>query len=148
MEWMYPDARIGTFENGHRYEEFVMTKIKYLFGKDLHFFEGKTEQLKGENREGVEIKFDSKMKDTGNVYIETAEKSSKNKDNYFPSGIYRQDNSKWYWIGDYAKAFVFEKVVLQKVDNNEFRHVEISTSKGFLIPIKKAELLCKRYLIF
>jgi hypothetical protein len=145
----YPDGRYATFEDGKAYEEFVASKIKYLFGITLHFYKGKTEQLKGENAEGVEIKFDARMKDTDNIYIETAEKSKGNNLNYYPSGIFREDNSCWFWIGDYKQAFVFEKKTLQKaILDSDLKKVETLTSQGILINIEQAKIICKRHFIF
>jgi len=149
MEPIYPDSRLGTYEDGSAYEEFVYNKIEYLLGIKIKPFIGKNQQLLGENNKGIEIKFDGRMKETNNIYIETAEKSRANKTEYFPSGIFRDDNSKWYWIGDYAEAFVFEKFKLQKyIEHKNFKSVTTSTSKGVLMPKEIAMNICKRHFPF
>lgn len=149
MATKYPDARPGTYEDGSRYEQFVAQKVKYLFGKTLLFFEGKEAQLQGENAEGLEIKFDGLLKKTGNVYIEVMEKSLASRANYYPSGAFRDDNTKTIWIGDYAEAFLFDKRVLrQAAETGKYEKKQIPTSQGFLLSRDQAEKLCKQHLFF
>ena len=59
---------------------------------------------RGENMLGAEIKRDGKFRQTGNLYIETAEKSHPDNPAYVPSGIMRSDNSWLYVIGDEKSA--------------------------------------------
>jgi len=94
-------------------------------------------QLTGENRGGFEIKHDLMAKKTGNLYIEIAEKSVATRENYFPSGIYREDNGWLYIIGDYNfPLFIFCKTSL-KILHKQKRFVETKTptSMGFLLPV-------------
>ena len=145
----YPDARAFTIEDGRRYEEFVAAKTKFLFDFELHFFEGKTAQLQGENREGVEIKFDAQMKETGNIFLEVAEKSRAANAAYYPSGVFRKDNSTRYWIGDYKQAFVFVKSELQeRLRKTVYKKITKPTAIGFLMPVEEAKALCKTHLVF
>lgn len=145
----YPDAKTFAYEDGKRYEEFVSTKAKALWGLTLHFHEGKEAQLLGETMEGLEVKFDGRLKETGNLYIETAEKSRAAKTYYYPSGIFREDNTRAIWIGDYKEAFVISKKVLQDVYvANTNKKVQISTSQGFLLPKEQAKRIAKYYFQF
>lgn len=105
----------------------------------------KYQYQKGESANGIEIKFDRKMKETGNVYIETAEKTNPTNMYYVPSGIYRNDNSWLYLIGNYEQAFLFCKRHLQYLHNDtqhyadrHIREVCTPTSKGFVYPISIA----------
>ena len=104
----------------------------------------------GESLSGIEIKKDTRFKETGNLFIEVAEKSDPLYPNYIPSGIYRNDNSWLYCIGDYQEVFLLPKKILQilyedKINNKpgtEWRGIEtrtIATSKGMLLPINYAE---------
>jgi len=137
---------------GSRYEEFIIQKLEYLFGFVLHLREGEKAQLRGETDEGFEIKYDGRMKDTGNVYIELEEKSNPDNFNYVESGIYRNDNTKFYLIGDYKECFVFGKKALQELDRENpsfiIRPKPTGTSIGFLIPVKYAKKLAERYIVF
>ena len=51
---------------------------------------------------------------TGNIYIETAEKAIPREGPYVQSGIYRDDESWLYGIGDYSKFYIFGKKCLKK----------------------------------
>ena len=96
----------------------------------------------GENKCGFEIKFDDKTKETGNVYIEVSEKSNPANPEYIASGIYRNDNTWLYIIGNYEKIFIFPKSYLRMLHSKgKFKEVQTPTSKGFLIPAKQAEEL-------
>jgi len=133
-------------EQGLCYQDFVVDQL-YKIGLPLIAYSSKKYQnLVGENKNGIEIKNDAKRKDTGNIYIETAEKTNANNEFFVASGIYRNDNSWLYLIGDYKRIFIFSKkhlLRLHKLRNNDgsprFKNIEIATSKGFLIPEEEAD---------
>ena len=90
----------------------------------------------GETWQGAEIKFDKNFHKTGNLFLEVAEKTHPDNPQYVPSGIFRQDNTWLYVIGDYRTVFIFDKKWLQRV--HQSRKVETfaigrGTSKGFLL---------------
>jgi hypothetical protein len=87
----------------------------------------------GENKIGIEIKFDSRFRETGNLFIETAEKSTPINKFHYPSGIYRKDNTWLYAIGDYSIIYLFSKRYLQLMRKN-YREITMATSKGYLLP--------------
>jgi len=93
----------------------------------------------GENMLGAEIKRDGGFRNTGNLYIETAEKSHPDKEQYVSSGIYRGDS--WLFvIGDEQTFWIFSTKYLQKLEKlNRYRRVIKTTSKGFLMPLDEAE---------
>ena len=98
----------------------------------------------GESASGIEIKYDMKKAETGNLYIEVAEKSRPEMPDYTPSGIMRDDNSWLYLIGDYDEAYLFSKKQLQNVyaDSKSYpvrgiKRVQTATSIGILIPTDK-----------
>lgn len=136
------------FEKGLRYQEFVC--------KMLGLVDYKKEQEQydfGETLFGVEIKFDDIMQNTGNLWIETAEKRNSNNDNWIDSGIKRQDNSWLYLIGNYKKAFCFLKNALieyQAWHNKELPIVKNNslTSQGFLLPTLIAKEICVKEFVF
>jgi len=129
-------------KQGLHYQDFVVEEL-YKIGLPIISYSSKEYQnLMGENKAGVEIKFDMKFRGTGNIYIETAEKSNPENEKYIDSGIYRNDNTWLYLIGDEKTIFIFSKkhlIHLHKL--NKYREVITPTSKGMLIPIVDAEKL-------
>lgn len=97
----------------------------------------------GENMLGAEIKRDDRFRETGNLYIETAEKSHPDNPFFIPSGIYRPDNSWLFVIGDEKTMYIFSTKYLEMLQS-KFKHVETSTSRGFLIPLADADKYCIR----
>lgn len=128
-------------KTGAEYEKHIAKVLNEKLGITLDFFVGKEEQLKGETKQGIEIKHDERMKETGNLYIEYSEKSHPNLPGYYPSGISRDDNTWLYIIGDYNNVYLFGKNQL-KLLADEFKHVQTPTSEGFLIPVTRADNLC------
>lgn len=128
------------FENGEGYQSYV----KAVLGMELQIpldFTDKYGQLRvGETIQGVEVKYDMRFKETGNLWIETAEKSSPEVKEYSPSGVFRNDNTWLYLIGDYDVMFVFGKKTLKRLSSEyAVRENNMKTSKGFLLPRKDAE---------
>lgn len=97
----------------------------------------------GENMLGAEIKRDGKFRETGNLYIETAEKAHPDRREYVPSGIHRNDNSWLFVIGDEKKIFIFSTKYLRMLEPR-YRTVEKPTSRGFLMPLVDAVKYCIR----
>jgi hypothetical protein len=105
----------------------------------------KFQNSEGENMLGAEIKRDGKFRETGNLYIETSEKSHPDNENYIPSGIYRNDNSWLFVIGDEKTIYIFSTKYLQKlVVQKHYKTVQQPTSTGFLMPMAEAENYCIR----
>lgn len=134
-------------EAGLEYQDFIADQLRKA---DPCIFIGayssrRYQNERGESASGIEIKYDMRFKETGNLYIEVAEKSNAALAEYSPSGIYRRDNTWLYLIGDYEQAFLFSKHQLQSIHASEeswkrrgIRAVEIDTSRGFLYPAKNA----------
>ena len=122
-------------EKGLQFQDFITDILIKELGISLSTYSSqKYQNLKGENKQGFEIKFDDKYKDTGNVYIEVAEKSNPLNENFISSGIYRNDNTWLYLIGDYKEIFIFSKKHLKLMyESKKYKEVIISTSKGMLI---------------
>lgn len=98
---------------------------------------------KGENMLGAEIKRDGNFRKSGNLYIETAEKSHPDKKYYTPSGIHREDNSWLYVIGDEKTIYIFSGKYLKMLEKR-YKAVETHTSRGFLMSLPEAEKYCIR----
>jgi len=133
-------------KQGLEYQDFIMEYL-YTAGLPLITYTSKKYQIeKGENKLGVEIKFDDKYNETGNLYIEVEERSSVNKE-YFPSGIFRKDNTWIYIQGNYNIAFIFFKIQLQALSKKlNIFEIPMKTSKGFLIKKDNIKSYCGKIL--
>lgn len=68
------------FEAGIQYQDWVVEKLYDAGLPIISYSSKKYQNLIGENKAGLEIKFDRNWVKTGNLYIEIAEKSNPNKD--------------------------------------------------------------------
>ncbi|KKM76086.1 hypothetical protein LCGC14_1383680 [marine sediment metagenome] len=132
---------------GQQYENFVMSRWPDVYpNRKLTIRESKYAQLKGETEEGIEIKYDGRMEETGRVYIEMQEKTHIDNEKYVESGIYRNDNSKLFLIGNMTQWFLFSKEKLVWLDRLDppflYRPKPTGTSIGFCIPVENAKHLC------
>lgn len=111
-------------------------EVLYGIGLPIVGYQSKKNQYKvGENITGIEIKFDDIYARTRNLWIEVAEKSNPENKKYVPSGIYRDDNSWLYVIGNYAEMFIFSHTMLRGVRGKyDERENDTKTSCGFLMP--------------
>ena len=133
-------------EKGLEYQDFVMEKLIEELGISLTQYSSKKFQYTvGENKQGIELKFDDRYKKTGNLYIETAEKSNANNTRFISSGIYRNDNTWLYLIGNYEMIFIFSKKYLVYIHKKHlYKEIEIPTSQGFLLDSEGADKYCLR----
>ncbi|RXG67069.1 hypothetical protein ES695_00020, partial [Candidatus Atribacteria bacterium 1244-E10-H5-B2] len=133
-------------KQGQEYQDFVINKL-YELGIPVVTYTSKEYQFtEGENKAGIEIKLDDRFKETGNLYIEIKEKSHPDNEDYVTSGIYRNDNS-WLWaIGNREYIYIFGKKVLKLLHaSKRYQEVEnkTKTSKGYLLPKKDAKEYCE-----
>jgi len=138
------------FEQGKEYQDFVIDILIQELGLPLAIYNSKKYQWKhGENKQGVEIKFDDKYKTTGNLYIELSEKADENNLNYIDSGIMRDDNTWLYLIGNYEIIYIFTKKMLKGLySSGKFlREVEIPTSRGYLLEKSNAEKYAAKIIV-
>ena len=104
-------------EKGLQFQDFITDILIKELGISLSTYSSqKYQNLKGENKQGFEIKFDDKYKDTGNVYIEVAEKSNPLNENFISSGIYRNDNTWLYLIKNITieNILKFKNLIISK----------------------------------
>jgi hypothetical protein len=115
-------------QEGLEYQDFV-TKYFSL----CCYSSKKWQNEQGENTLNMEIKYDKVLDKTGNVYIETHEKTNADNAKFVESGCLRT-NSWLYLIGNYTFAYVFSTKQLKNMyEKHVFTEKEIGTSKGFLI---------------
>jgi hypothetical protein len=125
-------------KKGEEYQDFVYDLL-YRFGLPcVHFSSRKLQIDRGENITGIEIKFDDRYQETGNLWIEYAEKADKKNKRFVNSGILRPDNTWLYAIGNYEMLFVLSKkhlvLLMDKERYRNIKHLRIATSKGYLLP--------------
>jgi hypothetical protein len=137
-------------EQGKEYQDFV-SDVLYKIGLPLFSYNSKKYQVEhGENKLGIEIKFDDRYAETGNIWIEIAEKSNPSNAAYVLSGIYRTDNTWLYVIGNRTKIFVFAKTILKllhKTGRYAERENNLKTSKGFLLNNADADKYAAKVII-
>jgi len=147
----YEEYREYQLKDAKPYQDFICEEL-HRRGIVLQNMTSKQYQFKRENLLGLEIKLDKRMVETGRVYIETAEKAHEDNAAYVLSGIYRNDNSWLYGIGDYTIFYIFSKNTLKRLDQHNpkwlYRPAPTGTSKGFCIPIDRAEKLADRIIRF
>lgn len=126
------------------YQDFIADQLLKQLGIVITIYSSEKLQFAGETRQGIEIKHDKLMSSTGNVYIEISEKTNAMNSHYIPSGIYKNDNTWLYLVGNHSEAFIFGKGVLQSI--YEAKHCwiqygieehETPTSQGFTMKIEK-----------
>lgn len=136
---------VKKLEQGLLFQD-IVTEALYQRGIVVVAFSSRRYQVeRGENMLGAEIKRDGQFRTTGNLYIETAEKSHPDNPAFIASGIHRKDNSWLYVIGDEKTIYIFSTKYLQMLENRyDDRRVKKTTSLGFLLPLADAEKYCIR----
>ena len=141
---------------GLEYQDFVFDQLQHMEGMPIFlgaYASEKYQYEKGESPSGLEIKYDKRFHETGNLFIEIAEKSDASLPEYTPSGIMRNDNTWLYLVGDYEQAFIFPKKLLRAFcvpSNPAISYREIATSQGYLFSLEyiKCKSLCAKHIIF
>uniref|UniRef100_A0A6M3K0U3 Uncharacterized protein n=1 Tax=viral metagenome TaxID=1070528 RepID=A0A6M3K0U3_9ZZZZ len=144
MNVKYPDAdRPTVFEEGLEFQDFVVDLLLKEMGLVVSNYSSKYYQNNyGENRQGIEIKLDKRILETGNVSIEVAEKSKAENRNWIASGIMRNDNSWLYIQGNRDIVFIFGKKILRLIYEKSYKDkvwIPKPTLKTFLITFNEAE---------
>lgn len=136
-------------EDALKFQDFIKHEL-YKRGIPVVFNDSRHYQYtEGENILGIEIKNDKLFRETGNLYIETEEKTDENNDEFVPSGICREDNSWLYIIGDQRTAYIFGINTLNYLwRTNKYRATGNPTSRGFLLPLDVAEKCAVRKIDF
>ena len=140
MEMNYDRYYAEKLQIGLEYQDFISEILCQNGIVIMNYVSQKYQFNSGENKIGIEIKYDNKFRDTGNLYIELKEKKHPSNENYIPSGINRRDNTWLYIIGDYKTIYIFSKNLLLQLAK-KYNEIENAThtSIGFLLPIVEAE---------
>jgi len=130
-------------EQGLVFQDFCTTELYKRGIVVVGYASRRYQNNEGENMLGAEIKRDGRFRETGNLYLETAEKSHPDRPCYIPSGIMRKDNAWLYVIGDEKTFWIFSKKYLQMMADN-YEERRIATSIGRLMPVSDADEYCLR----
>lgn len=124
---------------GQIFERFAADIIREKLAFDVHIYGTRQQQYSiGESVEGFEFKRDGKFRETGNLYIETVEKANPNNSSYVASGIYRNNNTKYWVQGDEQTFWLFSLARLWDAVKG-CKLAIIDTSKGHLLPVQTAD---------
>lgn len=142
----YPDAdRPTVFQEALEFQDFVVNLLLQEIGLAITNYSSKYYQFKfGENKQGIEIKLDKRILETGNVSIEVAEKSKASNLNFVSSGILREDNTWLYIQGNKDIVFIFGKEHLKRIYEKKYKNKvwqPKETIQTFLLPIETAKLI-------
>ena len=133
---------------GQLYEKYLNAVMSHLKGRTVIGYETQKEQYEiGENDACIEVKRDGKFRKTGNLYVETSEKTKESNRYFVKSGILRIDNSVWWIEGDEKLAWLFYKKDLILI-HEELPMASNPTSKGRLLTTSKADKLCVAKIYF
>lgn len=134
----YEAYRQNKIESGCCFQDFVADLVLRETGIAIATYTSRLYQMRaGESRQGFEIKHDERYKQTGNLYIETAEKARPRPGAYAASGIFRNDNTWLYIIGNYDEVFCLQKSLLRALAHSGHYRIITNgtcTSQGFLLP--------------
>jgi hypothetical protein len=145
----YKEKLQGSFE----FESFLSDFFKEKYDLDLgQYLTPEGQYNEGENELGIEIKNDTLIKKYGNIYVEYAEKSKASNQMYVPSGILKDDKTKYFLFGDKDAFWIFrkerlveiyhEEEALRKENKPSVRGIKfkvIATSMGYVYPVKNAQ---------
>lgn len=138
---------LDQLKKSERFESEVANFFLDNYSINIGFFNGK-EQYKGETKVGIEIKNDQMSEKTGNYAIECYEKSNPNNPNWINSGILKEDNTVYFFMGYVSNNIlqykIFKKSTLLKIWKHrdfyikankikEYKEKQHGTSKGYLI---------------
>ena len=125
-------------EQGLEFQDVVTEALYHRGIVVVGYASQKFQNKRGENMLGAEIKNDALFRQSGNLYIEVAEKSHPDKPNYTPSGIMRADNSWLYVIGDIKTVWIFSTKYLVML-KDRYQKVQTPTSIGHLMSMTAAD---------
>jgi len=128
-------------EESQKYTDFLTVELSKR-GLILQMFTSKQYQIShGESHGKIEVKYDRRMSETKNLYIELFEKSNPANKDFIASGINREDNTIIWAQGDYDTIYIFCKKGLKKLIDG-CREIRKDTSIGLLLPMVKADQYC------
>lgn len=126
---------------GLAYEDFVLERL-WENGWGTVAFRTASSQGRGENLGGFEIKRDGEFRNTGNLFIETEERSTSSSE-WHPAGVDSPAKPRHLVIGDEESFWVLSVNALQMI-RESCRHTtnRTDTARGFLLKCDRADRFC------
>lgn len=139
----------ANLDDAQKFEDYVERKL-YDRGLPIGVHRSRCFQFAyGESRAGVEIKYDRKYQQTGNLFVETAERHHKDVE-MKPAGIYGKG---WLLaIGDYHRLWLFGMTTLKHLHTAtvegapRYQRRVTSTAEGFLLSVTEADKFAEQCL--
>lgn len=149
------DEYLEKFDASEEYQDFIVDQLMRRGIVINQYSSKKYQNDVGESALGIEVKFDMRLHETGNVYIEVAERKSPDKD-FVPSGVLRNDNSWLFLIGNYDRALLLSKKHMRlllkepdaKLSKLGIRRCDKETSQGYVIayePLSRSTCCLKEF---
>lgn len=143
-EQMYSEGYYGDqLEVGLQFQDFATRELYQRGIVIVGYASRRYQNEQGENMLGAEIKRDGNFRETGNLYLEVAEKAHPTRPRFTESGIMRNDNSWLFVIGDEGAMWIFSTKYLRWLAGR-YREVKTPTSIGHLMPVAEADKYCLR----
>ncbi len=127
---------------GTSFEPHVVEVLKRELDWDIGLYTTAHDQhTKGESRGRVEIKFDRRLRDTGNLMIETRERrNSSGSSEWRDSGPYDAADPWFIAQGDEYTIWLFASSLLRLLHKQpRYQIVKTTTAEGFLLPLADAD---------
>lgn len=146
----YAEYYKAQLEDAQKYQDWV-TNYLLKHGIVLQVYSSKEYQYNyGETASHDEIKFDKEQENSGNLAIETHEKSHPDNPNYVESGILRQNIVRWIH-GNKNNIWIFSARTLRGYIsdglnrlNDPLIQYQTKTSIGILLPCIEADRICEQ----
>ena len=140
-------------ERGQEFQDFITDILYDKLGIQMCYYTSKKYQkTKGESRNGIEIKYDERALETGNLFIEFESRPHPQANTLNKSGILRENDNSWLWvIGNYKIVFILGRQQLIKwLESGKFKNANTffggkKMSTGMLVPIKFVKENCLKY---
>lgn len=92
---------------------------------------------KNDANTNIEVKYDRRYHQTGNLFIETGAKINKSESTFKRGGIMASANWRWLLTGDYRDLFMFKRSELKRLytkhEHKNVREIPCGTALGFLL---------------
>ena len=137
----------ATLEKGRIFQDYILFDLNKRGISFSNYTSKKFQYKVGENTAGIEIKHDMMFRKTNNLFIEIKTKCRNG--SWLKSGIYRNDNTWLFLIGDKLKYWIFGKQSLKRIlsQDGKYKLVQTKDSAGYLLPVQDASIYAEKVII-
>lgn len=139
------DKYVANLEEAKEFELFASDAMSHgLYILPVVYRSRHFQTTYGETLTGIEFKHDKRFRETGNLFVETAESWHQDVLKK-PAGIYHESSPWLFVIGDYSTFWVFATRCLQRQHElGSYPPKTTPTSDGFLLPVRVADEIAAR----